>query len=99
MIDVRGFVLANIAPGKEPEFFSHVGNVPQVVNVFYLFEDYEYLLEVQADSAEELAKLMANRIRHLPGVMRTATYIEGGPASIQPVEREPFEVPGPKSVW
>lgn len=82
-----GFVLANVSPGKEPEFFSNLGSIEQVRHVFYLFDDYEYLLEVEADSAQELAKVLTNHIRHLPGVERTASYIEGNAQDFAPVEK------------
>lgn len=83
-----GFVLANVTPGKEKEFFSNLGSVQQVHGVFYLFDEYEYLLEVEADSAQELATVMANHIRHLPGVERTATFIEGNIKEFSRVERD-----------
>lgn len=72
-----GIVLLNVSAGKEPEFFSNLGSIQQVRHVFYLFDDYEYLVEVEADSPQEMAKVMTNHIRHLPGVERTATFIEG----------------------
>ncbi len=82
-----GFVLANVAPGKEPEFFSNLGSIQQVRHVFYLFDDYEYLLEVEADTPQELAKVLTNHIRHLPGVERTASYIEGNAQEFTPLEK------------
>ncbi len=72
-----GVVLLNVSAGKEPEFFSNLGSIHQVRHVFYLFDDYEYLLEVEAETPQEMAKVMTNHIRHLPGVERTATFIEG----------------------
>jgi len=83
-----GFVLANVSPGKEPEFFSNLGSIQQVRNVFYLFDEYEYLLEVEAESPEELTKVMTNHIRHLPGVERTATFIEGTGMGLPTLDRE-----------
>lgn len=90
-----GFVLANVAPGKEPEFFSNLGSIQQVRHVFYLFDDYEYLLEVEADSAQELAKVLTNHIRHLPGVERTASYIEGNAQEFSPVAKSEPEAVEP----
>lgn len=72
-----GMVLANVVPGQEPEFFSNLGSVQQVRGVYFLFEEYEYLVEVEAENPREMARVMTNHIRHLPGVERTATYIEG----------------------
>jgi len=82
-----GIVLLNVAAGKEPEFFSNQGSIQQVRHVFYLFDDYEYLVEVEADSPQEMAKVMTNHIRHLPGVERTATFIEGKQSVESPVLR------------
>ena len=86
-----GFVLANVAPGREPEFFSNLGAIHQVRHVFYLFDEYEYLLEVEAETTQELAKVMTNHIRHLPGVERTATFIEGNARDFVPIEKESAE--------
>ena len=90
-----GFVLANVAPGKEPEFFSNLGSIQQVRHVFYLFDDYEYLLEVEADSPQELAKVLTNHIRHLPGVERTASYIEGDARQFSPMTKVEGAPPEP----
>ena len=86
-ISMWGVVLLNVAAGKEPEFFSNLGAIEQVRHVFYLFNDYEYLVEVEADSPQEMAKVMTNHIRHLPGVERTATFIEGKAGGESPVVR------------
>ena len=87
-----GVVLLNVSAGKEPEFFSNLGSIEQVRHVFYLFDDYEYLVEVEAETPQEMAKVMTNHIRHLPGVERTATFIEGAAggdvAVVRPEARE-----------
>ncbi len=93
-----GVVLLNVSAGKEADFFSNLGSIQQVRHVFYLFDDYEYLVEVEADSPQEMAKVMTNHIRHLPGVERTATFIEGAQGRESPVMR-PEAVPEAKPVW
>ncbi len=72
-----GVVLLNVSAGRETEFFSNLGSIEQVRHVFYLFDEYEYLVELEAETPQEMAKVMTNHIRHLPGVERTATFIEG----------------------
>ena len=95
-----GFVLANVAPGMEPEFFSNLGSIQQVRHVFYLFDEYEYLLEVEADSTQELTRVLTNHIRHLPGVERTASYIEGNAQEFAPVEKPAAEhVPAETTIY
>ncbi len=93
-----GIVLLNVSTGKEPEFFSNLGSIRQVRHVFYLFDDYEYLVEVEAESPQEMAKVMTNHIRHLPGVERTATFIEGNKAPESPALR-PEEIEEGKPLW
>jgi DNA-binding Lrp family transcriptional regulator len=80
-----GVVLLNVSAGKEPEFFSNLGSIEHVRHVFYLFDDYEYLVEVEADTPQEMAKVMTNHIRHLPGVERTATFVEGSQGAACPI--------------
>ena len=94
-----GFVLTQVDVGKEQQFFDSLGSIPQVRNVFYLFEDYEYLLEVEAESPQELAKIMTNEIRHLPGVLRTATFIEGNTAANPVLPRQTAEPSTPLTLW
>jgi DNA-binding Lrp family transcriptional regulator len=84
---VRGFALANVAPGKEPEFFENLARIQQVVNVFYLFDDYDYLIEIEAASDEELAEVLARGIRHLPGVVRSASYRTGNALHLESMRR------------
>ncbi len=86
-IRMWGLLLVNVSAGKETEFFSNLGCIQQVRHVFYLFDGYEYLIEVETKTPEEMAEVMSNRIRHLPGVERTATYIEGSTSAGTPLVR------------
>ncbi len=93
-----GVVLLNVSAGKEPEFFSNLGSIEQVRHVFYLFNDYEYLVEVEAETPQEMAKVMTNHIRHLPGVERTATFIEGTASKEVPLVR-PVDLEEGAPLW
>jgi DNA-binding Lrp family transcriptional regulator len=88
---MRGFALANVQPGVEPEFFANLAKIQQVVSVFYLFDDYDYLIEVEAPSDEELVDVLARGIRHLPGVVRSASFRVGNALGLEPVRRETAE--------
>ena len=93
---MRGYVLADLKVGTETEFFNALGSVPQLLHVYHLFDQfdnlfdrYEYLLEFEAESAEELAQMMRTHIRHLPGVERTAIFVEGNLGKFTPPGRKP----------
>ena len=82
---MHGYVLADVEVGREAEFFGALGSLPQVLHVYYLFDQYDnlfdpfaYLLEVQCESVEELVQVMRKQIRSLPGVERTALFMEKG---------------------
>ncbi len=91
---MRGYVLADLRVGTETEFFNAVGSVPQLLHVYHLFDQfdnlfdrYEYLLELEGESAEELIHLMRTQIRHLPGVERTAVFVAKDLGKFPPMDR------------
>ena len=93
---MRAFVLTSVAVGKEKDFFSRLSEVPQVLHVYFLFGrhehllegKYEYLLEVEGPSYEDLARVLRERIRRIPGVERTVTFVEGNTEMFSPVARD-----------
>lgn len=85
---MRGFALVTVSPGKESEFFGEVRSVSCVRGVFYVFEEHAFLVEVNVENAEDLQRALAEEIRQLPGVKKTATFLEGESGSVPPVFRE-----------
>lgn len=97
---MRGYVLADLSVGGEKDFFDSLGSIPEVRHVYYLFDEYEYLVEIEAGSVEDLAKVATNHIRHLPGVERTASFIEGNTDRWPRVERSSDQTAGPaRTLW
>ncbi len=97
---MRGYILANLRVGGETDFFDRLGSVPQVRHVYYLLDEYEYLVEIEAHTVEELANVAANHIRHLPGVERTASFIEGDTNRLPRIERIPPKGAEPaRTLW
>ncbi len=85
---MRGYILANLRVGDEKDFFSALNTVPEVIHVYYLFNEYEYLLEIEGLSVEDLARVMREQVRRLPGVERTAMFVEGMTDRFLPVEKD-----------
>ncbi|HEY4704990.1 MAG TPA: Lrp/AsnC ligand binding domain-containing protein [Thermoplasmata archaeon] len=97
---MRGYVLADLSVGGEKDFFDRLGSVPQVRHVYYLFDEYEYLVEIEADSVEDLARVATNHIRHLPGVERTASFIEGNTDRWPRIKRGSVQTTDPsRTLW
>lgn len=93
---MRAFVLTSVAVGKEKDFFGRLAEVPQVLHVYFLLGrherviegKYEYLLEIEGPTYEELAQVLRERIRRIPGVERTVAFVEGNTEMFTPVARE-----------
>ena len=93
--DATRQILAALLKDPDVEYFVKDEDLRQaIVHYRALFDD---LLEVEADTAQELTKVMTNHVRHLPGVERTATFIEGNARDFQPVEREEPEALHPET--
>jgi len=93
---MRAFVLTSVAVGQEKGFFGRLAEIPQVLHVYFLFGryerviegKYEYLLEVEGSTHEELAQVLRERIRRIPGVERTMTLVEGNTEMFSPISRD-----------
>ena len=74
---LRGYALLKIEAGLEREFFSGLYDIPEVGDVHFIVDGCEYMVTVHGSGPEDIANILAKRIRALPGVERMATYIEG----------------------
>ena len=75
--DLRGYALLNIETGRERDFFSRLYDIPGIEDVYFMGDGYEFMVSVRAKDQEEIARIMAQRIRRLPGLARMASYVEG----------------------
>ena len=93
---MKAFVLTSVEVGKEKDFFARLAEIPQVLHVYFLLGrherviegKYEYLLEVEGPTYEELAQILRERIRRIPGVERTMTLVEGNTEMFSPISRD-----------
>ncbi|MGE0719683.1 MAG: Lrp/AsnC family transcriptional regulator [Alphaproteobacteria bacterium] len=74
--DVCAFVEVLLAaPGDDVAFIAGVRGEPQVQECHHVTGDWSYLLKVRAHDTGDLERLVAGRIKTLPGVVRTRTTI------------------------
>ncbi len=74
---LRGYALLKVEAGQEREFFSRLYDIPEVGDVHFIVDGYEYMITVHGKGPEDIASILTKRIRTLPGIERMATYIEG----------------------
>ncbi|MCC7275535.1 MAG: Lrp/AsnC family transcriptional regulator [Alphaproteobacteria bacterium] len=74
--DVCAFVEVLLAaPGDDAAFIAGCRAEPQVQECHHVTGDWSYLLKVRAHDTGDLERLVAGRIKTLPGVVRTRTTI------------------------
>jgi len=70
---IIGFVLINVAPGKELTIFEIISNWDEVLDIYPLFGDYDIIVKIQANNYETLSEIIVHRIRTLNGIIDTKT--------------------------
>ena len=68
-----GYVLINVAPGKEHEVFLAVKEMPNVDDATLLFGDHDLIAKLAADSLATIARTVVESIRQIPGIIDTKT--------------------------
>ncbi len=68
-----GYVLVNVEPGKEYEVYELARDLPNVVDATLLFGDYDLIMKLDAPSMGEIAAIVVEKVRQIPGVQNTKT--------------------------
>jgi DNA-binding Lrp family transcriptional regulator len=68
-----GFVLINVAPAHEHDVYNKLSKIPQIVELYPLFGEYDLIAKIDAADFEELGTIIVNKIRSITGVLDTKT--------------------------
>ena len=68
-----GYVLVNVSPGQEYNAFQAMTDIENVVDATLLFGDYDIIVKLEAEVLGQIAKIVVNIIRQVPGVTGTKT--------------------------
>ncbi len=68
-----GFVLIDIEPNREKEVYEKLIKLPQIVELYPLFGEYDLIAKVEADSFDEIGNIVVQSIRSVDGVKATKT--------------------------
>ena len=68
-----GFVLISTAPAREHDVYSKLQGVPEIVELYPLFGEYDLIAKVEADDYNLLGHIVLNNIRNVDGVIDTVT--------------------------
>lgn len=68
-----GYVLVNVSPGQEYNAFQAMKDIENVVDATLLFGDYDIIVKLEAEVLGQIAKIVVDIIRQIPGVTGTKT--------------------------
>ena len=69
----RGFVLVNVELGSDAEIESELKKIERIVGVHQVYGVYDLIVEIEAQSDQELKEVVFSRIRPLKHVKSTLT--------------------------
>ncbi len=73
-MSVHAYVLLNLEPAKTRSAVERLSNLPGTV-VQEVLGPYDAVIEIEADTQEDITGLLRNRIRPIDGVTNTVTCL------------------------
>ena len=68
-----GFVLISAAPTKEHEVYENLLQIPEIIELYPLFGEFDLIAKLETDNYDKLGKIVIDRIRTIDGVLNTKT--------------------------
>ena len=72
-MSVRAYVLIQTEVGKAAQVASEVGKIDGVVSADDVTGPYDVIVNAEADSVDELGKMVVSRVQLVEGITRTLT--------------------------
>ena len=74
------FVLVETEVGRITEVLNKLQSIEEVVEVYSVAGPYSIVAKIEAESFEQLAKIVPEKIHGIPGITRTLTLLAFGTA-------------------
>ena len=68
-----GYVLIIVAPAHEQEVYNKLSKIPEIIELFPLFGEYDIIAKIEAEDFEKLGEVIVSKIRSIEGVIDTKT--------------------------
>jgi len=72
---VEAFVFINTEIGAEDEVLEQLSKMPEIKEAMIVYGPYDLVVRVSVDSAENLRKLISEKIRRMSKIKSTTTLI------------------------
>ena len=74
-MSVVAYVLITLNPGSEKNILQKVADFQEVTKVSMTYGEYDAIVEIKADTLEQLNDFLTDKLRVLPDIFQTATLI------------------------
>jgi DNA-binding Lrp family transcriptional regulator len=74
---MKAYVLLSLVPGLEEKTLSQIRTISGVTEVNPVFGHWDTLLIIEANTLDELSRLVVRQIRGIQGVQATETLVAG----------------------
>ncbi len=68
-----GYVLINVEPGHEFQVHKTIAEIEMIEDATILFGEYDVIAKIVAEELHDIASLVVESIRQIPGVVNTKT--------------------------
>ena len=68
-----GFVLIHVSTKRESDVFNKLSKIPEVVEVYPLFGDYDIIAKIKAEDYDSVGEIVIHKIRTINGITFTST--------------------------
>ncbi|MFN7105605.1 MAG: Lrp/AsnC family transcriptional regulator [Pyrobaculum sp.] len=72
---VEAFIFINTEIGAEDEVMETLSKIPEVKEVMIVYGPYDVVAKIQSDTAENLRRLVSEKIRKMAKIKSTTTLI------------------------
>ncbi len=72
---VRAYIEIKVEAGKEKEVRNKLREIPGVKFADIITGDIDIIVVVEAETYNDIASIILERIRKIPGIIRTETHI------------------------
>lgn len=74
---MKAYVLLSLVPGLEEKSLSQISLIPGVMEINPVFGHWDTIVIIEADTLDDLSRLVVRQIRGVQGVQATETLVAG----------------------
>ncbi len=72
---VRAYIEIKVESGKEKDVRNELRKIPEVKLADIITGDIDIIVVVEAETYNDIANIILEKIRRIPGIVRTETHI------------------------